>query len=416
MHQYIGFTGRQQRDTALHVLEGFLQGIGMDHVINIQEHRELRDWIYRHDRLADRDVVFRELLEALKIAISDGVLRNEEIMDLLGLCDRAKSTGQYYDWATHAIQGLHGILHGLIADLNINEAELNGLREWLGTYQELRSVWPITEIEAAVSKVLSDGRVDECEERLLLHYFSEFAQAPQITRALPSLLPTELTIKGVCAVNPEISISGKVFCITGVSSYGPRRIFEEEVLKRNGIFIDAVRDDLDYLIIGDEGNPCWAFSCYGRKVERAVAMRRAGHHVLLVHEFHFWSAISSLGNCEVSEPSALNRLPLESSHIVTARPSHVGHWQAACVQPTPVVTASSALAGKTFVITGTLPTLSREDATARIEAAGGKVSGSVSKKTHFVVAGADAGSKLEKAKTLGVAVIDEAEFLRLLGA
>ena len=85
------------------------------------------------------------------------------------------------------------------------------------------------------------------------------------------------------------------------------------------------------------------------------------------------------------------------------------------VKPTPPAAASSALAGKTFVLTGTLPTLSREDATAKIEAAGGKVSGSVSKKTHYVLAGEEAGSKLEKAKSLGVPVIDEAEFLRLVG-
>ncbi len=96
---------------------------------------------------------------------------------------------------------------------------------------------------------------------------------------------------------------------------------------------------------------------------------------------------------------------------------HLVHeLQAAGVQPTPPVAASSALSGKTFVLTGTLPTLSREEATAKIEAAGGKVSGSVSKKTHYVVAGEEAGSKLEKAKTLGVAMIDEAELLRLLGA
>lgn len=94
----------------------------------------------------------------------------------------------------------------------------------------------------------------------------------------------------------------------------------------------------------------------------------------------------------------------------------VHELQAAGVQPTPPVAASSALSGKTFVLTGTLPTLSREEATAKIEAAGGKVSGSVSKKTHYVVAGEEAGSKLEKAKKLGVAVIDEAELLRLLGA
>lgn len=73
------------------------------------------------------------------------------------------------------------------------------------------------------------------------------------------------------------------------------------------------------------------------------------------------------------------------------------------------------IAGKTFVLTGTLPTLKRDEAAAMIEAAGGKVSGSVSKKTDFVVAGDAAGSKLEKALSLGVAVLSEDEFLAMLG-
>jgi len=79
-------------------------------------------------------------------------------------------------------------------------------------------------------------------------------------------------------------------------------------------------------------------------------------------------------------------------------------------------TTPKPLLGKTLVLTGTLPTLGRDWAKDMIEAADGKVSGSVSKKTHYVVAGAEAGSKLDKARELGVEIVDEDGLRRLLGA
>ncbi|MDP3605453.1 MAG: BRCT domain-containing protein, partial [Polaromonas sp.] len=88
------------------------------------------------------------------------------------------------------------------------------------------------------------------------------------------------------------------------------------------------------------------------------------------------------------------------------------HW----TEGEPAARAPQPLSGKTFVITGTLPTLSRDEAKDKVEAAGGKVAGSVSKKTDYVVAGTEAGSKLTKAQELGITVIDETGLLLLLEA
>jgi len=84
------------------------------------------------------------------------------------------------------------------------------------------------------------------------------------------------------------------------------------------------------------------------------------------------------------------------------------------IENTPTTTVAG-VAGKTFVLTGTLPTLGRDEARDLIEKAGGKVSGSVSKNTDYVVAGEEAGSKLTKAQELGVKLLDEAGLMKILG-
>jgi DNA ligase (NAD+) len=105
----------------------------------------------------------------------------------------------------------------------------------------------------------------------------------------------------------------------------------------------------------------------------------------------------------------------EAGRKILSRLESLGIHPASPKVAPPSASASAAVAGKTFVLTGTLPSLSRDEAGAMIRAAGGKVTGSVSRNTDYIVAGEAAGSKLDKAKELGVAVLDEAGLRQLLG-
>jgi DNA ligase (NAD+) len=112
----------------------------------------------------------------------------------------------------------------------------------------------------------------------------------------------------------------------------------------------------------------------------------------------------------------LNYFASKAGKTVLARIRTLGITPENDLVRTAATPASGPFAGKTVVLTGTLPTLSREQATEMIETAGGKTSGSVSKKTDFVLAGEDAGSKLTKAQELGVTILDETQFRKMLGA
>ena len=134
----------------------------------------------------------------------------------------------------------------------------------------------------------------------------------------------------------------------------------------------------------------------------------------------FWEAVTKGDEARLLQVPDLGPATVEALVAFGKDPRRqdvVRHFLELGVSPkeeTVVNVENAALTGKTFVLTGTLPTMGRDDAKALIEAAGGKVSGSVSKKTDYVVAGAEAGSKLEKAQELGVSVLDEAALLELL--
>lgn len=292
LEHYYRFTGPQRRDKALHTLQGILEGVVCDQVINPREIGELYDWLIIHADLAGK-APFPEVFTKLHEALKDQILTTEEVEDLLWVCKNAASGSQYYDLVTRAIQELHGVLHGVLADGVVNEKELRGIQDWVGAHEYLKGVYPYDEIESVVVGILKDGVVTEQESARAKAFFKCYANLQLNTRINEGELTAEdLSIAGICATCPEIEIGGRLFCFTGISAKGKREVFRTAVTKHGGQFTDSVVQDLNYLIIGAEGNPCWAFACYGRKVEKAMQMRKSGHPVALVHESDFWDVLT----------------------------------------------------------------------------------------------------------------------------
>jgi len=208
------------------------------------------------------------------------------------LCNRLRST-EFFSMITADLQRLHALVGGIAADGQIAVEELRGLSDWLSEHEHLKTCWPYDEIEALTTKVLRDGRIDETEHKMLQYFFTEFlAVLDERTIVRPIVFDgPEKTIGALCAVGPTISFPGSTFCFTGVSTKYKRSEFEFTVRELGGEPIRNVTAKLDYLVIGAEGNPCWAFACYGRKVERAVELRRKGVKVVILHENDFHDAV-----------------------------------------------------------------------------------------------------------------------------
>lgn len=287
---YIRLSSKYQIEKSINSLLGLIEGISIDKSINATEISFLKNWLNEHDDVRGRHP-YSELIPVVEAAVQDGTFTQDEHDDIVWLCEKLCSN-EFFDRTTADLQRLHAILGGIVSDGHISEDEIRGLSSWLQEHEHLKTCWPYDEIDSLITVVMQDKKIDEQEQKILKEFFSEFVAVMDDRTITSPVISEDRKFVGLCAVCPEIEFDGSKFCFTGASTRYTRASLSAIVEKLGGEIANGINKQVRYLVIGADGNPCWAYACYGRKVEKAVELRKQGIKIQIIHENDFHDAVA----------------------------------------------------------------------------------------------------------------------------
>lgn len=294
LEDYFIFCTPRKIEQAINMLRGLLQGINLDNDVNQNEFDELIHWCKLQEPF-QKQSPFKELIPLINEYIEENNSKNnifEAIMSIVENCTEQKIL---YDTQTRGIQILHGIIYGILSDNIVTDNEIFNFNKWIKDNDFLKGTYPYDEIEALLAQILTDNIIDDTEREIFQAYISTFVDTTlslNIDKPFYEKLQEKYHADGICALSPNVQIKDHVFCFTGASSKCTRTTIATIIEENGGLFNNGVTKKTEYLVVGDEGNPCWTFSCYGRKVEKAVDLRKKGFKLQIIHECDFWKAIN----------------------------------------------------------------------------------------------------------------------------
>ncbi|MCF8078625.1 MAG: hypothetical protein K9K88_05010 [Desulfobacterales bacterium] len=278
-------------------LYGILSGITADCEITDLETAQLKRWLDENEYLHCHEP-FASVADKLNEFLEDQIVDEDEREELLDWC--GEISDHMPACVTSAIRRLHGVLHGISVDGIVTENEVLGLHDWLLDHEVFRYHWPFDETWSLVERILEDKIVDHAEAKELLEFCQSFSETrikiPSVHDELykKGFMKTEAAVlkpfSALCNRSGTIVFKMRSFCFTGPARTGPRRILHEVVEDLEGIPADRVTPNLDYLVIGAQSSPAWAYSTYGRKIEAVLENRKAGSNTDLLHEDDFVTA------------------------------------------------------------------------------------------------------------------------------
>ena len=298
IEDYRTFTKPAELHKAVNTLKGLVAGITADYQISEDEVNELSHWCISHYDLIDRHP-FSELIPLIQSVYEDGVLTKEEMNNIVWLCNNFVSDSDYYNLVTSSLQFLSGLIYGIMADNKITDDEIFALKSWVTANDFLSGCYPFDEIESLILSILEDGKITDEERNILKAFFSNFidlSTSYNLNEKDLSALKERYSISGICAVCQNIDFDGNLFCFTGQSSRTTRNEIASLIEDLGGKFNNGITKQTRYLIVGNNGNPCWAFSCYGRKIEEAIDRRKNGQNLTIINEVDFWDIVDDYKN------------------------------------------------------------------------------------------------------------------------
>lgn len=292
---YREFTTPMELHKAINTLKGIVAGITADSVRS-EEIDELINWCLSHNHLAHRHP-FNELIPFIENICEDNVITDDEIQDLLWMCNNCVSDSDYYTLVTSSLQFLEGMIHGIMSDGELSDSEIYKLKEWISNNDFLSGCYPFDELESLLMTIFNDGRITPDERNMLKAFLSNFVDYKHSYNLVETQfndLKSKYSIQGICSICQEIDFKGTTFCFTGVSERSTRADISKTIETLGGILKNNISSKTRYLIVGISGNPCWAFSCYGRKIENAINRRKNGQNLAIISEVDFWDIVDDL--------------------------------------------------------------------------------------------------------------------------
>jgi len=272
------FSFSNEKDRALYGLKGILAGVVADQRLNEMELLFLDSWLQSQEYLSeDADVL--AILRLVGDILEDGVIHPDELRQMQTRIEQIVKDSDTPEGVGH-IEELVGFLTGTASDGVLNDQEITAMSSWLEQNEAVREVWPASVIVERLAIILEDGIITDEEREDLLITVRQVTGTDTDESGLSYEASTEVWEDSI----DELKLAGSVFCLTGDFVSGDRESVDTLLRLLGAQTNSSINKSVDYLVIGTLASRDWLYTSHGRKIEKALLLKRGGSKIKVITE------------------------------------------------------------------------------------------------------------------------------------